>query len=72
MMQLKPNIVLNSIRRRLVRMPNQRYAKTQQVDSSGGKDNEAEFVSTPKLSLYVPISGRCAKSFNRGPQGDFC
>ena len=34
-------------------MPNQRYAKTQQVDSLGGKYKEAEYVLTPKLSLYL-------------------
>ena len=34
-------------------MPNQRYAKTQQVDSPGGKDNAAEYILTLKLSLSL-------------------
>ena len=53
-------------------MPNQRYAKTQQVDSPGGKDIAAEYILTLKFSLSLYISGRCAESFDRGPQGDFC
>ena len=37
MMQLKPNIVLNCVRRWVVRMPNQRHTETEQVDPPGGK-----------------------------------
>ena len=64
MMQLKPNIVLNCIRRWVVRMSNQRHTKTQQVDPPGGKcDNDNSM-----LILFSYLRSLCRKFRSLAPR----